>query len=65
VQQTKQDRRCPNCGGPLKRTIGAQTRMKFWECVNKGIGCFRKEASAFGEQTVSLDVKWDTKDVQA
>lgn len=45
MQQQKQAKSCPECGGPLKRTIGAQSRKKFWECALKGVGCFRQEAS--------------------
>lgn len=40
MQKQKQKRECPKCGGPIKRTIGAQTRNKFWECL-KGPGCYR------------------------
>lgn len=45
MRQPKREHDCPNCGGPLKRTIGAQTRIKFWECVNKGPLCYKRKAS--------------------
>lgn len=41
ARQPKQVKRCPVCEGPLKRTIGAKTRRKYWECVNGGVHCFR------------------------
>jgi ssDNA-binding Zn-finger/Zn-ribbon topoisomerase 1 len=49
VRQQKQERRCPECNGPLKRTIGAVSRAKFLECVDKGAECFRRKASEFRE----------------
>lgn len=45
MQKSKQKRDCPNCGGPLKRVIGPQSRKKFWECVDKGVGCYRAMVS--------------------
>jgi predicted RNA-binding Zn-ribbon protein involved in translation (DUF1610 family) len=43
MQQTKQVHLCPECGHSLKRTIGAVSRRKFWECTNCG---FRKDRHA-------------------
>jgi hypothetical protein len=48
ARQQKKQHNCPKCGGPLKRTIGAQTRKKYWECALKGFICYRKEVA--GEQ---------------
>jgi ssDNA-binding Zn-finger/Zn-ribbon topoisomerase 1 len=42
ARQPKTQRSCPECGGPLKRTIGAASRTKFWVCIDKGDVCFRK-----------------------
>ncbi len=36
---------CPGCGGLLKRIIGAQSRKKYWECVDKGPNCYRRECA--------------------
>ena len=49
MQQQKQPHTCPECGGPLKRTIGAWSRIKYWECATRGMGCFRKEADRYGQ----------------
>lgn len=45
LQQQKRAHECPECGGPLKKTIGAMTRAKFWECINGGAACFREKVS--------------------
>jgi ssDNA-binding Zn-finger/Zn-ribbon topoisomerase 1 len=45
ARQPKVEHTCPKCGGPLKRTIGARTRKKYWECVLKGFICYRMEIS--------------------
>lgn len=42
MRQSKAKHKCPNCGGDLKKTIGAHTRKKFWECITNGASCFRK-----------------------
>lgn len=34
MRQQKQKHECPKCGGDLKKTIGAQSRRKFWECTS-------------------------------
>lgn len=36
ARQPKQKHECPECGQDLKRTIGARSRKKFWECLNCG-----------------------------
>lgn len=41
MRQKKVEHKCPKCGGPLKTVIGAQSRKKFWECVDNGVGCYR------------------------
>lgn len=41
MRQQKQKHECPKCGATLKRTIGAQSREKFWECTRGGVGCYR------------------------
>lgn len=38
MRQPKQVKKCPLCLGILKRTIGAATRKKFWECTNEKCG---------------------------
>lgn len=47
MRQQKQPRKCPVCGGPMKKTIGAQTRAKYWECVEKGEACFKRGINFF------------------
>lgn len=37
MRQSKQVHECPECGGLLKKTIGAKTRKKFWECLKCGV----------------------------
>lgn len=37
ARQPKQVHLC-GCGSPMKRTIGAQSRKKFWECLNPKCG---------------------------
>ena len=43
-RQSKQrsGRKCPVCDGPMKRTIGAISRQKYWVCINNGNDCYRK-----------------------
>lgn len=36
MRQQKVKHECPECGGDLKKTIGAQSRKKFWECLKCG-----------------------------
>lgn len=38
MRQPKQVHNCPKCGEPMKRTIGCQTRKKWWECTNEECG---------------------------
>lgn len=44
LQQPKKVHECPNCKAPLKRTIGAQTRSKYWVCTKGGELCYRVAA---------------------
>ncbi len=36
MRQPKAEHLCPKCNGVLKKTIGAASRQKFWECVGCG-----------------------------
>lgn len=41
ARQQKQKHECPNCGADLKKTIGAQSRRKYWVCT-KSEHCYKK-----------------------
>ena len=47
-RQSKQVHKCPECDGVLKRTIGAATRKKYWQCVSEKCGWRRPIAEAQG-----------------
>lgn len=55
ARQEKVEHVCPKCGGPLKKTIGAASRKKFWECVQGGVQCFRKPV---GELSLDISGRW-------
>lgn len=46
MQKDKIKHPCPKCGGPMKKTIGAQSRRKYWVCIDNGERCHKAPVPA-------------------